>query len=91
MQDRTLAAAADIIDGARNATYGDAVEEFERIAKVWGVLLGIEMDPADVPRMMVAMKLVRSTHSPEHTDHWVDIAGYAALAARSVEAARARP
>ena len=29
MQDRTLAAAADIIDGARNATYGDAVEEID--------------------------------------------------------------
>lgn len=84
MNDPILIAADSAINGPRNVAYGDAGTEFERIARIWSILIGTELDSTDVPRMLIAMKLVRSTVSPDHADHWVDIAGYAALAPRTI-------
>ena len=82
MNDPTLVQADEVISGPRQAVYGDATTEFARIAQVWTALLGHPVRPVDVPLLLIGMKLVRSSVSPEHDDSWVDVCGYAALAAR---------
>lgn len=76
-----LSAAAKAVETDRQATYGDAKENFDRIAQMWSVLTGGALDfkATDVALFMAAMKLSRLYESPDHLDSWVDLAGYAAL------------
>lgn len=63
----------------REAQYGDALENFEMIGKVWGALLDIEAIPAyQVALMMDALKTVRLFRNPTHEDSWLDKQGYTA-------------
>lgn len=71
--------AADLIDGDRAKNYGDAKDNFVRIAKTWEVVLGHEVTPEQVALCMIGVKLARLANSSEHEDSWIDIAGYAAL------------
>ena len=66
----------DILD-ERQALYGDAPENFRRIAIIWSELLGVTIDPLQVPQLLIAMKLVRIAANLEHQDSWLDIQGYA--------------
>lgn len=61
--------------GERNDSYDHPRNNFEKIAKVWSVLLGIEVTPRAYAQCMVAMKLVRDSHKNKR-DNLVDIAGY---------------
>lgn len=85
-RDELLDAAKATINGDRAHDYGSALLSFGRIADLWTAVLPVEraLLPADVARAMVAMKLARLTHTPEHEDSWLDIAGYAALGAELV-------
>ena len=61
----------------RQELYGDALENFEKIGKIWGALLGIEpIKPYQVALMMDSLKTVRAFQNPEHDDSWVDKLGY---------------
>jgi hypothetical protein len=61
----------------READYGDAGQNFEKIGRVWGALLEIDEIPAyQVALMMDALKTVRLFRSPEHEDSWLDKQGY---------------
>lgn len=69
----------------RTATHGDPEDNFTTIAKFWalyleqrGAIKGMWLGPVDVAVMMVLMKIARILISPQHADHWVDIAGYSA-------------
>lgn len=68
----------------RNATYGYPEDNFKVIAQFWNDYLISKwrlnqpiVDTKDVSVMMILMKISRIITSPEHLDHWVDIAGYA--------------
>jgi hypothetical protein len=67
----------------REAKYGEVTESFERIAAAFNALaprpfcLGAE----DVALLLVCMKLVRRSYSPENRDHLLDAAGYLGLLA----------
>lgn len=65
----------ELIDG-RVAAYGDPVEGHVRIASVWSGILGHLIQPAEVPMLMMGMKLVRMQTSPDYSDHIDDIEGY---------------
>lgn len=78
-RDVILDDAKRIINGDRAEEYGGAFESFSRIAALWSVLIDTELSAVDVARMMIAMKLARLTETSQHTDSWIDIAGYAAL------------
>jgi hypothetical protein len=65
--------------GQRRQDYGGVEESFERIAKLWSVVLDHEVTAEQVAICMVQLKLARLFVSPQHTDSWVDIIGYAAL------------
>ena len=57
----------------RQNDYGDALENFETIGKIWGALLGIDpVKPWQVALMMDALKTVRLFKNPTHEDSWVD-------------------
>lgn len=63
----------------RGTLYGPPVENFDRIAKMWSVLLNKKITPNDVARMMVALKLARSVETPDHRDDYLDMLGYVVL------------
>lgn len=64
----------------RAKDYGNARENFDRIASLWSALTGTKMTRFDVAMFMIAHKLSRLQNNPHHRDSWRDIAGYAALA-----------
>ena len=45
----------------------------------------VEITPQDVPVMMALLKLARTSRGEYHADNYIDIAGYAALAAEVAE------
>ena len=73
-----LAAAAYAVTQDRNATHGEPEDSFGLIAAYWTAHLDQYISRADVAVMMNLLKLARIKTSPEHADHWIDIAGYAA-------------
>jgi len=73
-----LREAARIISGDRDIQYGGPEENFDRIAKIWSVILGINITQEDVGMLMVGLKIARyANRSGFHADTWIDIAGYA--------------
>jgi hypothetical protein len=51
------------------------LDNFERIAAIWSVVLGIKVTPEQVGLCMVGVKLAREAHMPKR-DNLVDGAGY---------------
>lgn len=72
------------IAGQRQEEYGDARQSFDRIAALWSAYTGARITGSDVAGMMVLLKVSRTRTSPEKLDSWLDMAGYAALAAEMV-------
>lgn len=79
-RDEILSIAGELIGGDRQATYGDAREMHQSIADLWSAYVGVELTAVDIAAMMVLMKVARSKGPRKHTDNWIDICGYAALA-----------
>lgn len=73
-----LREAARLINGDRDAQYGRPIDNFGRIAKIWSVILGIEVTEEDVAMCMTGLKIARyASKSGFQPDTWIDIAGYA--------------
>lgn len=73
-----LREAARIIAGERDVQYGGPEENFDRIARIWSVILGINVTQEDVGMLMVGLKIARyANKSGFQPDTWIDIAGYA--------------
>lgn len=77
---RCLSEAANIVAGQRDEQYGAPEDNFERIAKIWSVILSTEITEEDVAMMMVGLKVARYVNKKSgfQSDTWIDIAGYAA-------------
>ena len=71
-----LQEAMRLVCGDRQATYGPPNQDFERTAKMWSAIKGVEFTPSEVAQFMICIKLSRQTHQKKR-DNWVDIAGYA--------------
>lgn len=78
-----LSTAEELINGQRAKDYGDAAENFQRIADLWAPILGVQPTPAQVALCLTQLKVARIITSPGHTDSWVDAAGYIALGAET--------
>jgi hypothetical protein len=79
-REQVLKEAEKLINGNRHEDYGSALENHERIAKMWEVILGNErITPSQVALCMGALKIARLAHDQSKTDSWIDLAGYAAL------------
>jgi Domain of unknown function (DUF6378) len=80
MAEQTINQEADkIIHGQRREDYGSALESFEKIAKLWSVILDTEITAHQVCLCMVQLKVARATKTYTR-DSYVDIAGYAGCA-----------
>lgn len=80
-RDEVLNEALTIVNGDRASDYGDASENFARIAQGWSVILGTEVTLAQVALCMDWVKTARLIQSPDHLDSWIDKAGYSGLGA----------
>jgi hypothetical protein len=83
-RDEVLNKAAELINGQRAKDYGDAAENFGRIAEGWSIILGKQIRDYEVALCMDWLKTCRLIGSPGHTDSWLDKAGYTALGAEMV-------
>lgn len=63
---------------ARKASYGTPEENFTNSARLWSVILGVEVRPYQVALCLDAVKTARLIADPTHADSWIDKAGYAA-------------
>lgn len=79
-REKCLREACEIVNGARNQTYGNVEDNFSRIASLWSTYLDTAVTPIDVAMMMVLLKTARVNDGVSHYDNYVDIAGYAACA-----------
>jgi hypothetical protein len=74
--DETIATeAVGLVSGDRQKAYGHPSKNFEDIARLWSVVLGIEVTPAQVGLCMVQVKLAREVFVPKR-DNLVDAVGY---------------
>lgn len=72
-----LEEAGRLVYGDRGTAYGHPIDDYERVGRMWGAMLGIpDIDPRIACAMMVAVKLSREVHKPKR-DNRVDVAGYA--------------
>ena len=74
-----LAEANRLTHGDRDKNYGTPYENHLRIAKIWSVILGKEVTPAQVALCMVGVKIARLVETPNHLDSFVDGAAYLAI------------
>jgi hypothetical protein len=70
----------------RNANYGDPRSDFSHTAAFWSEILDVEVQPHQVALCLMAVKISRLLHNPQHADGWADIAGYAACGADVADA-----
>ena len=69
-----------VITGPREKEYGDKYNNHANISKLWGSYLGYKISPHDVAICMALVKIARLKHR-RAKDCYIDIAGYAAIAA----------
>jgi hypothetical protein len=73
-------AALDCITNDRANQYGKAEDNFDNIARLWSAYLKVDISKLEVSMLMVLLKVARTTSSPEHSDNYVDMIGYSAIA-----------
>lgn len=81
-----LTEANRLVNGDRNHTYGEPVDDYTKVAALWNAYLdGLvikngthRLEPHDAIALMILLKVARLGNDPDHRDSWVDIAGYAA-------------
>lgn len=86
-RDKVLEKAAEYINGQRAKDYGDAYDNFERIAEGWNIILRSALTShgyftaQHVALMLDWMKTSRVLNTLDHEDSWIDKCGYSALGA----------
>jgi len=88
-----LAEALDAISQARNVDYGEPQDDFACTSGLWESYIWRIIQtrgyprifPHDVSAFMILLKISRLAESPANMDHWVDIAGYAAIGAECAQ------
>ena len=74
-----LESSGKLLGGDREDEYGDARENFTRIADLWSPVLSIEITTTQVALCLALLKISRLSHNTTHQDLWLDLVGYAAL------------
>jgi hypothetical protein len=69
---------------AREFTHGECVENNKNIADLWSAYLGLPITADEVAIMMLLLKVGRTKSRKAVKDHFVDMAGYAAIAGEIV-------
>jgi hypothetical protein len=80
--------AARLVSEDRNDQYGHPLDNLNRAAQIWSVILETDVSAEQVALCMIGMKIARQVHKPK-ADTIVDIIGYA-LTLHMVEVERAK-
>lgn len=81
-RDEIIENAKTLISGQRAIDYGDAKDNFDRIAAGWNIIIENANGPITakhVALMMDWVKTARLLETIDHVDSWVDKVGYSAL------------
>jgi hypothetical protein len=81
-RDEIIEKAKALISGQRAVDYGDAKDNFDRIAAGWNIIVENIDGPITakhVALMMDWVKTCRLLETIDHIDSWVDKVGYTAL------------
>ena len=81
-RDEIIENAKTLISGQRAIDYGDAKDNFDRIAAGWNIIIenaGGPITAKHVALMMDWVKTARLLETIDHVDSWVDKVGYSAL------------
>jgi hypothetical protein len=81
-----LERAGKLVSQDRQRVYGPAEDNFNRIAKGWSVLLGVDVTPAQVGLCMAWLKMCRLVHTPQDLEGYVDGSGYMAISGELAKA-----
>lgn len=81
-----LAEADHLVNGVRDADYGDPIDDFATTGDLWTTYIRriidrrqeVQIKPHDVAVMMMLLKIARLSWTPEKRDHWTDAIGYGA-------------
>ena len=74
--------AADLVDGDRRRQHGEPEETHARIAALWSAYLADrQLTGHDVAMLLLLVKVARIATGTPNPDNYVDIAGYAGIAA----------
>lgn len=77
----TLDAAKACVCQNREMEHGSPERNFNLIADMWSVYVGVEISPVDVACMMTQLKMARIKTGMFKEDSFVDACGYMACAA----------
>ena len=69
---------SEVIDG-RRGVYGEPTDPFARMAQMFSAILGHEVQPWQVPLLLIATKMIRTNQCPDYSDNSDDIEGYLAI------------
>jgi len=78
---KILDEAKTVINGERQDMYGEPEDNFAKIAEFWTTYKGVDFTAHDVAMMMSLLKVARIATGAGKRDSYVDLCGYAALAA----------
>jgi len=87
MNGNTLLEAFVLINGERQASYGNPADNLNRIASLWSAYTGHPFTAKDVAMCMALLKIAREAHGHKQ-DNLIDAAGYLGLAADMAEKRR---
>lgn len=77
LNDSILAEAYGLVHRDRGDAYGHPYDDFTRVGRIWGAVLGLpDVPPDKVALCLIGLKLSRESNRPK-PDNVVDIAGYA--------------
>jgi len=76
-----LYTAEQIVSQDREREHGDASNNFKTISGLWSSYLGYYIPVESVPVMLMLLKVARTRENPSNIDNYVDMCGYASLAA----------
>ena len=82
-KESVLQEAQRILNGDRDADYGDPVENFKNISKI-AKFLGVEISPAGCCKVMLSVKIAREGYKSKR-DNLVDFAAYADILNQIIE------
>ena len=81
-RETVLTKALNCVNGDREQDYGTPETNFQRIASMWTIYLGLDdytaIKPKDVAAMLSLLKIARIASGNAKEDNWIDLAGYAA-------------
>ncbi|MDA1338298.1 MAG: DUF6378 domain-containing protein [bacterium] len=75
-----LQQAEKLVNGDRDKTHGDKLENHKNISLLWSAYLETTITPKDVAILMVLLKLARTKAGQFNIDDYVDACGYSAIA-----------